>query len=220
MDVRKEGQNTQKALSVPYPSFLGLARHLFSASIQSYQHIVVLPLLTLAIYSLPSTSLYVTTLPVRSGLLHRSYSFSSLPLQSNSETPMAAPFPTTDDGYIDTTAIDTKDSLAQRIWTIDEQLSDVESIDDDSDFSEFSTTSSTDTRDIQREWDENMEQGRQLFAMVIFPYVGRWFGKKMSYWSKLALSIFSRGVSQAPLGQLFLIKQLIIIPSSCFTTTY
>ncbi|KAF9143903.1 hypothetical protein BGX30_014387 [Mortierella sp. GBA39] len=95
---------------------------------------------------------------------------------------MAAPLPTTADGYIDTTAQETKDTLEQRIWDIDEQLSEVESIDDDSDFSEFSTTSSTDTRDIQREWDENMEQGRQLFAMVIFPFVGRWIGKKMSYW--------------------------------------
>ncbi|KAF9108329.1 hypothetical protein BGX29_001606 [Mortierella sp. GBA35] len=92
---------------------------------------------------------------------------------------MAASLPTTEDGYIDTEAKETKDTLAQRIWDIDEQLSDVDSIDDDSDFSEFSTTSSTSTRDIQR---ENMEQGRQLFAMVIFPYVGRWLGKKMSYW--------------------------------------
>ncbi|KAF9132206.1 hypothetical protein BGW39_000641 [Mortierella sp. 14UC] len=78
---------------------------------------------------------------------------------------MAAPLPTTEDGYIDTAALE-KDTLAQRIWDIDEQLSAVESIDDDSDFSEFSTTSSTSTRDIQREWDENMEQGRQLFAMA------------------------------------------------------
>jgi hypothetical protein len=95
---------------------------------------------------------------------------------------MAAPLPTTKDGYIDTAALE-KDTLAQRIWDIDEQLSDIESIDDDSDFSEFSTTS-TSTRDIQREWDENMEQGRQLFAMVIFPFVGRWIGKKVSYWGK------------------------------------
>lgn len=100
----------------------------------------------------------------------------------NQRAKMAAPLPTTADGYIDTAAQETKDTLEQRIWDIDEQLSDVDSIDDDSDFSEFSTTSSTDTRDIQREWDENMEQGRQLFAMVIFPFVGRWIGKKMSYW--------------------------------------
>ncbi|KAF9953874.1 hypothetical protein BGZ72_005095 [Mortierella alpina] len=90
--------------------------------------------------------------------------------------------PTTADGYIDTAAPETRDTLIQRIWDIDEQLSDIDSIDDDSDFSEFSTTSSTSTRDIQREWDENMEQGRQLFAIVIFPFVGRWLGKKMSYW--------------------------------------
>ncbi|GJJ74100.1 hypothetical protein EMPS_06458 [Entomortierella parvispora] len=88
--------------------------------------------------------------------------------------------PTTADGYIDPVAA--KDTLSQRIWDIDEQLSDIDSIDGDSDFSEFSTTSSTSTRDIQKEWDENMEQGRQLFAIVIFPFVGRWIGKKVSYW--------------------------------------
>ncbi|KAF8931036.1 hypothetical protein EDD21DRAFT_372822 [Dissophora ornata] len=90
--------------------------------------------------------------------------------------------PTTADGYIDTAAAASADTLAQRIWDIDEQLTDIDSIDGDSDISEFSTTSSTSTRDIQREWDENMEQGRQLFAIVIFPFVGRWLGKKVSYW--------------------------------------
>ncbi len=95
--------------------------------------------------------------------------------------------PTTADGYIDTAAPETRDTLIQRIWDIDEQLSDIDSIDDDSDFSEFSTTSSTSTRDIQREWDENMEQGRQLFAIVIFPFVGRWLGKKVSYWGMSCL---------------------------------
>ncbi|KAF9925108.1 hypothetical protein FBU30_005067 [Linnemannia zychae] len=94
----------------------------------------------------------------------------------------SASLPTTEDGYIDAAALE-KDTLAQRIWNIDEQLSDIESIDDDSDFSEFSTTSSTSTRDLQREWDENMEQGRQLFAIVIFPFVGRWIGKKVAYWA-------------------------------------
>lgn len=98
-----------------------------------------------------------------------------------------ATLPTSSDGYIDPAAADT---LSQRIWDIDEQLSDIDSIDGNSDFSEFSTTSSTSTRDIQREWDENMEQGRQLFAIVIFPFVGRWIGKKVSYWSK-SLSFFS-----------------------------
>ncbi|KAF9998907.1 hypothetical protein BGZ65_005664 [Modicella reniformis] len=86
--------------------------------------------------------------------------------------------PTTEDGYIDTAAAETN----QRIWAMDEQFSDIGSIDGDSDLSEFSTTSTNTTRDIQREWDENLEQGRQLFAIVIFPFVGRWLGKKASYW--------------------------------------
>ncbi|KAF9117097.1 hypothetical protein BGX27_003559 [Mortierella sp. AM989] len=90
--------------------------------------------------------------------------------------------PTTTDGYIDTTAAGPADTLSQRIWEIDEQLSDIESIDGDSEISDYSTTSSTSTRDIQREWDENLEQGRQLFAIVIFPFIGKWLGKKASYW--------------------------------------
>ncbi|KAF9897178.1 hypothetical protein BX616_006048, partial [Lobosporangium transversale] len=95
------------------------------------------------------------------------------------------PLPTTSDGYIDIDATSAgagtaTDTLTQRIWDIDDQLTnDIDSIDGDSDISEFSTTS---TRDIQREWDENMEQGRQLLAFVIVPFVGRWLGKKVSYW--------------------------------------
>ncbi|KAF9405948.1 hypothetical protein BGZ94_003306 [Podila epigama] len=105
--------------------------------------------------------------------------------------PPSTLLPTGSDGYIDESAA-MPDARHQRIWDLDEKLSEVASIDetdiddddidDESDFSDESTTSSTYTRDIQREWDENMEQGRQLFAIVIFPYIGRWMGKKMSYW--------------------------------------
>ncbi|KAF9582410.1 hypothetical protein BGW38_000244 [Lunasporangiospora selenospora] len=100
-----------------------------------------------------------------------------------------SPLPTTSDGYIDTDHPNAHpDAVAQsqRIWDIDEQLSDIDSIDGNSDISEFSTTSSTYTRDIQREWDENIEQLQQLFAIVIFPFVGRWIGKKVAYvvWTK------------------------------------
>ncbi|KAG0344710.1 hypothetical protein BG004_004247 [Podila humilis] len=106
--------------------------------------------------------------------------------------PQTPKLPTGPDGYIDEKVAATgPDSLAQRINEIDEQLSEIESIDgndddddddDDGSVSDYSTTSSSDARDIQREWDENMEQGRQLFAIVIFPYIGKWMGKKMSYW--------------------------------------
>lgn len=96
--------------------------------------------------------------------------------------------PTTADGYIDVAAAD----ATPRIWDVDE----IESIDGKSE-TEYSTTSS---RDMQREWNENLEQGRQLFAMVIFPYVGRWLGKKASYWSK--------SLSLSPLAPMYMSSSL------------
>ncbi|KAK3816387.1 MAG: hypothetical protein J3Q66DRAFT_197323 [Benniella sp.] len=82
------------------------------------------------------------------------------------------PLPTTTDGYIDATLVEDR---FPRQW-------DQESVDSDLAVSEYSTTSSRDIRDIQREWDENMEQARQLFAIVIVPFAGRWLGKKFSHW--------------------------------------
>ncbi|KAG0228336.1 hypothetical protein B0O80DRAFT_502734 [Mortierella sp. GBAus27b] len=82
--------------------------------------------------------------------------------------------PTNADGYIDAALAEEN----QRIWDVEDH-SDIESIDGKSELSEFSSTS---TRDIQREWDENMEQLRQLVAIVIVPYAGRWLGKKFSHW--------------------------------------
>ncbi|KAF9366211.1 hypothetical protein BGX34_005137 [Mortierella sp. NVP85] len=87
------------------------------------------------------------------------------------------PLPTTTDGYIDATLVEDR---FPRQW-------DQESVDSDLAVSEYSTTSSRDIRDIQREWDENMEQARQLFAIVIVPFAGRWLGKKFSHWRMFSL---------------------------------
>lgn len=43
--------------------------------------------------------------------------------------------------------------------------------------------------DAQAEWEESKEQLSALFSLVIFPFVGKWLGKKFSFWGK-GLSLF------------------------------
>lgn len=39
--------------------------------------------------------------------------------------------------------------------------------------------------DAEAEWEESKAQINALFSLVIFPFVGRWLGKKFSFWRKL-----------------------------------
>ncbi|KAJ8655597.1 hypothetical protein O0I10_008685 [Lichtheimia ornata] len=36
--------------------------------------------------------------------------------------------------------------------------------------------------DAEAEWEESKAQINALFSLVIFPFVGRWLGKKFSFW--------------------------------------
>lgn len=36
--------------------------------------------------------------------------------------------------------------------------------------------------DAEAEWEESKEQLSALFSLVIFPFVGKWLGKKFSFW--------------------------------------
>ncbi|KAL1916370.1 uncharacterized protein VTP21DRAFT_5987 [Calcarisporiella thermophila] len=36
---------------------------------------------------------------------------------------------------------------------------------------------------LQREWEENKEQIRIIFTMVVFPFAGKWLGRKFSFWA-------------------------------------
>lgn len=38
--------------------------------------------------------------------------------------------------------------------------------------------------DAEAEWEESKEQLNALFSLVIFPFVGKWLGKKFSFWGK------------------------------------
>lgn len=35
----------------------------------------------------------------------------------------------------------------------------------------------------QKEWEESLIQLQQLFAIVLLPFLGRWLGRKWSYWA-------------------------------------
>jgi hypothetical protein len=40
--------------------------------------------------------------------------------------------------------------------------------------------------DAEAEWEESKQQLNALFSLVIFPFVGKWLGKKFSFWGKQA----------------------------------
>ncbi|OAD76212.1 hypothetical protein PHYBLDRAFT_143196 [Phycomyces blakesleeanus NRRL 1555(-)] len=46
--------------------------------------------------------------------------------------------------------------------------------------------------DAEAEWEESKEQINALFSLVVFPFVGKWLGKKFSFWA------WSRWLSYTP----------------------
>ncbi|KAI7867750.1 kinase-like domain-containing protein [Spinellus fusiger] len=38
--------------------------------------------------------------------------------------------------------------------------------------------------DAEEEWEESKEQIHQLLSLVVFPFIGKWLGKKFAFWSK------------------------------------
>lgn len=37
----------------------------------------------------------------------------------------------------------------------------------------------------QLEWEESLDQLQQLFSVVFLPYLGKWLGRRWSYWGAL-----------------------------------
>ncbi|OZJ06177.1 hypothetical protein BZG36_01025 [Bifiguratus adelaidae] len=66
----------------------------------------------------------------------------------------------------------------QELAALEDTASDIDFYQDDIDLEETSVGSS----DLEREWEENKEQLRLLFSLVIFPFVGKWLGRKFSFW--------------------------------------
>ncbi|RUS35051.1 hypothetical protein BC938DRAFT_476400 [Jimgerdemannia flammicorona] len=48
-------------------------------------------------------------------------------------------------------------------------------------------TDDTDEYDVEEEWEENKRQIQLIFSMVIFPYMGKFLGRKFSFylWGKM-----------------------------------
>lgn len=41
--------------------------------------------------------------------------------------------------------------------------------------------------DAQEEWERSLEQLQLLLTMLVVPWMGKYFGRKFAYWSKLPL---------------------------------
>ncbi|CAO3596781.1 unnamed protein product [Absidia cylindrospora] len=62
--------------------------------------------------------------------------------------------------------------------------------DDEDDYSEYSY-------DAEAEWEESKAQMNALFSLVIFPFVGRWLGRKLSFWVWSRWSYSSRSIDSS-----------------------
>ncbi|KAJ7293467.1 hypothetical protein C8J57DRAFT_1490881 [Mycena rebaudengoi] len=56
-----------------------------------------------------------------------------------------------------------------------------DSLDDVS--SRASYDSDEDFRLAQQEWEESLQQLQQLVSMVLLPFLGKWLGRRWSYWA-------------------------------------
>jgi hypothetical protein len=47
----------------------------------------------------------------------------------------------------------------------------------------------------QQEWEESIEQLQQLVSIVVLPFVGRYFGRKLSYWGMTGCDAYVTSLS-------------------------
>jgi hypothetical protein len=60
---------------------------------------------------------------------------------------------------------------------------DLDDIDEGND-ADYLDEDSESSYDADLEWEESKEQINMLLSMVIFPFVGKWLGRKFSFWGK------------------------------------
>lgn len=58
------------------------------------------------------------------------------------------------------------------------------SLDSDDLSSETSYDEEEDYRLAQQEWEESLQQLHQLLTVVLMPFVGKWLGRRWSYWGQ------------------------------------
>ncbi|OBZ78800.1 hypothetical protein A0H81_00858 [Grifola frondosa] len=66
----------------------------------------------------------------------------------------------------------------------------IDSLDSVSLSSGGSYDSDEEDRIAEEEWRESLEQLQQLFAIVLMPYLGKWLGRRWSYWGELYFSSY------------------------------
>lgn len=52
-----------------------------------------------------------------------------------------------------------------------------------------STDEDSDLSDADREWRESLQQLELILTMVLIPYIGKYFGRKLAYWGKLDMIV-------------------------------
>ena len=58
----------------------------------------------------------------------------------------------------------------------------IQSLDTISVSSDGSYDSDEEDRLLEQEWQESLEQLQQLFSIVLLPWLGKWLGRRWSYW--------------------------------------
>jgi hypothetical protein len=87
----------------------------------------------------------------------------------------------------------------------------VDSLDDLS--SEGSYDEEEEYKLAQKEWEESMVQLQQLCAVVLLPFLGKWLGRKWSYWGNCffcSVALFSRSEAYARYLRLGLTRQFFL----------
>ncbi|KAI8577045.1 hypothetical protein K450DRAFT_254119 [Umbelopsis ramanniana AG] len=96
----------------------------------------------------------------------------------------------------------------QQQWQVQDDLDDIDE-GDDAGYLDDSTESSY---DADLEWEESKEQINMLLSLVIFPFVGKWLGRKFSFWGKYLIMghlFSSRFLTPSPFSVVEIPSQLL-----------
>lgn len=62
---------------------------------------------------------------------------------------------------------------------------DVDSLPESGETSSTDSVSEHELSDAEREWRESLQQLELLLTMVLIPYTGKYFGRKLAFWGEL-----------------------------------
>jgi hypothetical protein len=65
------------------------------------------------------------------------------------------------------------------------------------------TSSEQERRLIQEEWDESVEQLRQLVTVLLMPFFGKWLGRKYSHWRAFSFNYMLLSISLTEHGPVY-----------------